>query len=230
MLRSILLILLLSVCDGYCDLINTQLAAKDLCGITISLIEKNSPVTGELTLSVQYDRAKVGAVLAVVIRNKEYKRIGEFEYVSQDPESESGTGQARFSLSPESLHRSYLKTEDYIIPLRLYLDEHGGKTEELASANTKATSAYSLKVWPVQLSFYKAQMGPASKKAPDSKPVFPQSKTQEDLFRSWGLAPPAGTIFYPGRGKAAIVIKSTKEFLVELESELNKRGFLAKDK
>lgn len=73
-------------------------------------------------------------------------------------------------------------------------------------------------------------MGPARKNTPDSKPIFPQSKTQEDLFRSWGLAPPAGTLFYPDRGKAAVVIKSTKEFLAELESELIKRNFLAKDK
>ena len=230
MSRLILLIWLIGVCDGRCDLVNTQSAANDLFGIKISRVEKANVPTDELPVVVTYDHAKVGPILILVVRDKEFKKIGEFEYSSQVTGTKAGMGQARFSLNPEFLYLSFLKTKSHLIPLSLYFDDRGKSINESNITDIKPTSPFSIKVWPVRLSFYKTQLGKASKKGPDAKIVFSQSKTQEQLFRSWGLVPPVGTEFYPGGGKAAVVIRSTKEFLNELESELEKRNFLAEDK
>jgi len=222
----ILSALFILVCEGRSELINTQSAAHELCGIKVSRVEKGKAPEDELSMMVTYDREKVGSTLVVVVRNESFKEIGKFEYVSQSAESMTGTGQALFTLNREYLFRSFLKTKSHIIPLRLYIDEQGKSIEGSKDADIKSTSSYATEVWPISLSFYKAQFGPASNNGTDEKPVFKQGKTQEELFRSWGLMPPEGTVFFSGLGKAAVVVRSTKAFLDELESELKKRKFL----
>lgn len=233
MIRLILTLLLIGACEGRCDLINTQSAATDLCGIQILRDENLKAALDELPLVVSYDRAKVGPVLEVVVRNKEFKEVGKFEYAAQSTETEVGMGQARFSLNRDYLHRSFLKTESYIIPLRLYFDVRGKSIDASKNPKVEATSSYALMVWPVNLAFYKTQYALAkinNSDASGAEPVHPQSKTEEELFRFWGLVPPEGTVFYSGQGKSAVVVRSTKGFFNKLESELKKRGFLVEDK
>jgi len=235
MIRLILISIFIGALEARCDLINTQSAATDLYGIEIARVKNPAGSQDDQAVVVKFDRAKVGEALVLVVRNKEFKEFGEFEFDSQPTGSETGIGQARFSLNPEYLHRSYLKTEKHIIPLRLYFDAKGKGIVASKNTTIEATSSYSLKVWSVDVSFYKAQFGPPGKKQPAPlkpgvKPDFPQIKTHEELFRSWGLVPPEGSEFFSAGGKAAVVVRSTKSFLDELASELKGRGFLVEDK
>jgi len=232
MIRLILSILLIGLCDGRCDLVNTQSAAKDLYGIEISRVQDSGGLLDDQVILVEYDRAKVGGAIVLVVRNKDFKEFGKFEFTFQNAGAKSGKGRARFSLANENLRRSFLKAEKHIIPLRLYFDASGKKIDASKNTTIEATSSYSLKVWAVDISFYRALFGSVNKNKADAssseaKLNFPQSKTQEELFRSWGLMPPEGTAFFPAGGKAAVVVRSTKAFLNELEGELKKRGFLS---
>lgn len=235
MIRLVLSLLLIGTLEGRCDLVNTQSAARDLYGIEIFRAQKAGGSRDDQSIVVKYDRTKVGGSLLVVVRNEAFKEFGEFEFVTPSDEAKAGTGEARFSLNPDYLHRSFLKTEKHLIPLRLYFDEKGENVDGADNPQIEATSSYSLKVWSVDVSFYKAQFGkvvkgPSGSLTPDSKPIFPQSKTQEELFRSWGLIPPEGTEFFSAGGKAAVVVRSTKTFLGQLENELKTRGYLVEGK
>ncbi|MEM8953483.1 MAG: hypothetical protein AAGD22_04955 [Verrucomicrobiota bacterium] len=112
---------------------------------------------------------------------------------------------------------SFLECDEHVVPLRLFFDLDGRFMDEELSTDVSPTSEYLVREWKVRPTFLSA-VDDASKQ--EGEDLIEERMTVEQRVRSWGLEPPEGTIFYSGLPGSKIVVRSTEEFLGQLDEKI----------